>query len=487
LKVAFRTDASAQLGAGHLMRCLTLAQALHAAGAQCEFISRPLPDSLAALVASGGHGLKTIPAHLPAADDAAATVAALDGTRVDWLVVDNYGLDATWEHVMRAFARHILAIDDLADRTHDCDLLLDQNLYYDMETRYRGKLPEHCRTLFGPHYALLRAEFGAARAEASPRTGEVHQVLIFFGGMDDADCTSGALEAVEKALPAGTGVDVVIGAEHRRRAHIAEFCGSRGFQLHVQTARMASLMVKADLALGAGGSATWERCCLGLPALVVVVADNQRTLVRDGARAGLLYAPEFEDFSSASFERHLNTILDDGPALRTMSERCLAAVDGRGARRVVRALGISPVTMRQAVAEDAHHLFEWRNNLAIRQVSRNTAPIDWEAHVAWLNNVLANPDRPLLIGEQSGEAVGVVRFDIERDTAEISIYKVPRNSRSGAGSDLLAAAEQWLRERRPAVRGVVAEVLGDNPASHGLFRAAGYVSQAGRYTKRMFS
>jgi UDP-2,4-diacetamido-2,4,6-trideoxy-beta-L-altropyranose hydrolase len=468
------------------MRCLALAHALRTAGVECEFICRPLPDSLAALLTAAGHGLSLIPGPFSVADDVAATLAALDGRKVDWLVVDHYGLDAGWERAVRVCAQGILAIDDLADREHDCDVLLDQNPYAGMESRYDGKLPRSCRTLLGARFALLREEFVVARKNAVPRSGAVHRLLIFFGGMDNADCTSAAVEAAARVLPAGTAVDVVIGAEFRRREHIAEFCASHGYALHVQTSRMAALMASADLALGAGGSASWERCCLGLPALVVVVAENQRALVRDAAHAGLLFAPEFEDFSAASFAKHLRTVLADASGMSAMSERGMATVDGQGVRRVVRALGITEVAMRPATMNDARDLFDWRNDPAIRQVSRNSASIDWNTHMAWLSGVLADPDRPLLIGELAGAALGVVRFDIERDKAEVSIYKVPRQSGPGTGGDLLAAAELWLRQRHPAVRQVVAEVLGDNRASHGLFAAAGYHAEAGRYTKRMF-
>jgi len=162
-------------------------------------------------------------------------------------------------------------------------------------------------------------------------------------------------------------------------------------------------------------------------------------------------------------------------------------VDGRGARRVIRAMGVSALLVRSATRTDSARLFEWRNHPEIRAVSRCPDVIDWRTHAAWFESVVANPQRPLLIGERAGATVGVVRFDITSDRAEVSIYKVPGPSEPETGQELLAAAENWLVREYPAVRVLTAEVLGDNQASHGLFAAAGYSRSATRYTKRIYS
>jgi len=485
LTVAFRADASHELGAGHVMRCLTLADGVAQRGGQCTFISRPLPASLAGRIRAAGHRLRELDASVTAESDARQSRECLEGA-VDWLVVDHYGLDHAWESAMRAHAKRLLVIDDLADRAHDCDLLLDQNHHREAEARYARLLADGCGRLLGPRYSLLREEFREVRACVRPRTGAVGRLLVFFGGMDAANCTTEALQVLAALPSRPAAVDVVVGAEHHHLATIRALCTAQDFTLHVQSSRMAELMAAADAALGAGGSTTWERCCLGLPSFIVVVADNQRELAREATAAGVVFAPEPDAIALAGqFGRHLAGFLADGQRLRDMSARCLAMVDGRGVARVLRAMGLHDIIMRPARREDARNLFEWRNAPEIRAMSRTRDPIAWETHATWVDGVLADENRKLLIGERRGIPVGVVRFDVEGDSAEVSVYKVPGLTGPGLGADLLASAESWLARHCPSVRSLRAEVLGDNAASHRLFVAAGYEIRAAVYFKRM--
>lgn len=175
----------------------------------------------------------------------------------DWLVVDHYALDARWESALRASTKQIMVIDDIADRQHDCDVLLDQNFYADMQKRYTGKVSAHCQLLLGPRYALLRDEFRKLREQVKPRNGTVKKILVFFGGVDADNYTGRAIEALAEIGIEGLYVDVVIGAQHSCREQIKSVCAQHGFICHVQTDKMAELMAAADLAIGAGGSATY--------------------------------------------------------------------------------------------------------------------------------------------------------------------------------------------------------------------------------------
>jgi UDP-2,4-diacetamido-2,4,6-trideoxy-beta-L-altropyranose hydrolase len=468
------------------MRCLTLGDALRALGSQVCFVSAEITDSLAALIRFRGHESVRLQPLPPAGQEADArqTLEALGGRRFDWLVVDHYGLDAAWEQVLRPAAQHILIIDDLADRPHDCDLLLDQNLYTNPEARYAGLVPEPCRLLLGPRYALLREEFAKARANTHVRRGPVNRILVFFGGGDATNQTAVALEALLR-LKARCAVDVVIGAEHAARGQIERVCRDNGFQLHVHTARMAELMSAADLAIGAGGSATWERCCLGLPSLVISVAANQDRVVHDGALAGFVYAPGEVASEPERLARHVQSLIENPLLRQAMSRKAMEMVDGRGTSRVLPALGVSRVSLRTAVAADSDNLFEWRNHLSIRRVSRSGALLERAAHERWLRGVLGDPARVLLVGEAHGQAVGVVRFDTRDSVAEVSIYVVPGREGSGLGAELLAAAEGWLGSHRRHIREIRAEVLAANQPSHRLFSGAGYQLEATIYRKRM--
>ena len=500
MNIAFRVDASSQIGTGHFMRCLTLADVLSQRGAQIRFISRHLLEHLQGLLLNKGYEFMTLESQAHEEDDDLAhshwlgTTQQYDADEVlqllsdriwDWLVVDHYALDARWESLLRKSAKRLMVIDDLADRMHDCDILLDQNYYADMETRYTGKVPVNCQLLLGPHYALLREEFRQWRQQVRPRTGPVKSILVFFGGVDVDNFTGLTIEALAGLGLSGLHIDVVIGAQHPFREQIESDCSDHKFYCYVQTDRMAELMAKTDLAIGAGGSATWERCCLGLPALAISTASNQSKQVADAGSCGLLYAPEINDNIKTFINRHLPALIDNSNLIKFISNNDLQAVDGKGVSRVIRNLGCSGIEMRVAGKGDSEKIFEWRNHPKIRAVSRNREVISWEDHGKWFAKVLSSPDNVLLIGYSNSEPVGVVRFDNKDDEAEVSIYLVPGLKESGVGGDLLQCAEHWFSIHYPEIRKIVACVLGDNGRSNHLFLGAGYRVESTSYIKEL--
>lgn len=417
--------------------------------------------------------------------DAQESIQALSDQSWDWLLVDHYALDARWETALRQTTKNILAIDDLADRGHDCDVLLDQNFYSDMNARYAGRVPMHCRLLLGPRYALLGEEYRQIREQVKPRAGPVKRVLVFFGGVDANNYTGCALEALINLSIEGLDIDAVIGAMHPKRELIEAICAQHQFGCHVQTGRMAELVAAADLAIGAGGSATWERCCLGLPTFSICTAENQARQIAEAASEGLLYAPEIEDDLIHAIKRHLCALLENDYLRRALSRNAMQAVDGRGVLRVIGSLGCSNITIRLASEDDSRKLFEWRNHPKIREVSRNSGVISWEDHQEWFASVLTSPNRLLLVGQRGDVPVGVVRFDIQENEAEVSIYVVPDIEESGLGRDLLQTAERWFAGNRPGVGKVRAHVLGNNARSRRLFLGAGYQLESTCYAKRL--
>jgi RimJ/RimL family protein N-acetyltransferase len=313
----------------------------------------------------------------------------------------------------------------------------------------------------------------------------VTRVLVFFGGIDAGNYTSLALQALVNCHAIDWHVDVAIGAEHPNRKQLEAECQRHGFACHVDTNQMAELMAAADLMIGAGGTASWERCCVGLPALAFSVADNQRRVVEHAALHGLVYAPGRGPITASSIELHLKALVDNPRLLEMLSRNGLRAVDGLGVNRVVRALDYDSIVMREATLDDADALFAWRNHDSIRSVSRQTHPIAWPEHHAWLTDVLGNPNRTLLIGERNGEPIGVVRFDVTQGEAEASIYLVPARAGSGLGSRLLLAGESWLLAQRRDVTFFRAEVFEGNDRSHRLFQSTGYLGESTVYRKRV--
>lgn len=493
-RVAFRVDASQAMGSGHLMRCLTLADALARGGARCRFLLGAQAAPWREAVAARGYAVHLLSPDAAIADgadapphaawlpwgraaDAAATAAALTQP-VDWLVVDHYALDATWEAALRPRARHILAIDDLADRAHDCDLLLDHNLQPPGANRYAGLVPAGARVLLGPRYALLRPAFAALRAARGPRDGRIGRVVVFMGGVDAAGATLIALDALDAAGFVGVATDVIAGAASPWLGAIrARVAGRAATELHVDTPRVAELFAAADLALGAGGGAALERCCLGLPTLALVVAENQAAgMARLAAAGAARVLPLGSDrvATGAALAAALRELAGDPAAVRAMAAAAGAVTDGRGAERVVASLlrAVAPPRLRPATRKDARSLHAWRNDPSVRAVSFSGDPIPFAAHLAWLDRTLADPGQMILLAGWGEMDVGTVRFRVAGETATVSIALDPGLIGIGIGGPVLLGAETALAGR--PVRRIEAHVLPGNLASRRLFTACGY-------------
>lgn len=342
MKVFFRTDASVALGTGHLMRCLALARALHHKGATIVFLCRSLPSILATRVAAEGYGLVQLPDVGDWQADAVATAATM-GSGKHGLVVDHYSLGADWESSFRGRVACLLALDDAPVRAHDCDLLLDQNLHDDAAVSYLS-LATGSRLLLGPSYALLRPEFADAHCAVKARSA-VNRLLVSFGGSDPTDeaAKAHAILAARTDLRA----DIVLGPAYSGR--LTPF-GDAGERIHIlrDPPDLVSRMMAADLALGAGGISSWERCCLGLPALCIAIAANQESVARACQAAGVLrYLGTPSEVTGERLDEVISEMRQLPRALTSMSQTAWKLVDGRGAERVG-ALFVAAMTERAA-------------------------------------------------------------------------------------------------------------------------------------------
>lgn len=355
MRIAFRVDSSAAIGTGHLMRCLTLAQRLREQGADVLFVMRDLPGAMLQRPELAGFECAVLPppsggdcsdwlAHsawlgTDQATDARETLAVL-GNGVDWMVVDHYAIDRQWHSVVRQRAAKIMVIDDIADRSHDCDLLLDQNLQ-NAPDRYSELVGHQAQTLLGPRYALLRDRFAELRPRAlAKRREKLERLLIFLGGVDAAGATLLALEAIQAAEIDNLQLDVVIGPANPDRDRIRHWCGSRpNVQLFEGGVELADLMLEADLSIGAAGSASWERCCMGLPTIVVTVAENQREGAKALARAGAaIWAGDMCTLRGDDLASCLRILRTHPDHLFPLANAAAALVDGVGLARVIERL-----------------------------------------------------------------------------------------------------------------------------------------------------
>ncbi len=480
MNVIFRADSSLQIGTGHVARCLSLARALARGGAQITFVCRDLEGSVHETIAKQGFGLQLLPRQqkLTPELDAEQTIAALNAAPgpTHWVIVDHYGLDARWERAIAPRTESIMAIDDLADRPHDCAILLDQNLFPAHEMRYQKLVPAHCRQLLGPRYALIAENFQSL-ANVQPRSGVIRRILVSLGGSDAGNETGKVLEALGRLLQYKWQVDVVIGASNPNLESVRKLAEALPLaKLHVQTDRMAELMLTADLAIGAGGTTSWERCRTGLPCVTIAVVQNQVAPSRSLAQAGhTLYLGESAAVSTQQITEALETLAKCPELVRHFSLSNLSLVDGQGARRVAQLLMPAPVILRQAREQDCDAVYEWRNAEEVRQSSFASHALSLEEHRSWFAKTLANPNRALLIGSVDGSPIGVLRFDFAADaTATVSIYLVPGHSGRGLGTALLGAGSSWIRKKKQQITELRAEIRPENAASKAAFLAAGY-------------
>lgn len=348
MKVVIRADASLRIGTGHIVRCRTLARELRERGAEILFICRAHEGHQISMLENLGFkvGVLPQPAGTVAAEDeyaqwlgtsqgqdAAETGANLADGRADCLVVDHYALDEAWEGRMRPYASRILAIDDLANRHHDCDLLLDQNAGADSNARYSGMLPENCRTLFGPRFALLAPEFRSLEARIR---SDVKRVLVFFGGVDVDNITEIALDALSRSDLAHLQLDIVVGVTNPHRQRLEVKSRKRGgATVWGPQPHLADLMRDADLAIGAGGTTTWERMCAGLPSIVISIAENQRHACEVLGKDDLIvYAGTSGSVDVDHLANVTAGVLRNRTQLLELSRKARQEVDGLGTVRV---------------------------------------------------------------------------------------------------------------------------------------------------------
>ncbi|MBO9469659.1 UDP-2,4-diacetamido-2,4,6-trideoxy-beta-L-altropyranose hydrolase [Endozoicomonas sp. G2_2] len=348
-----------QIGTGHVMRCLTLADALNARGHSCHFICREHTGNLIERIRSQGcavHALPDLSGHTvdngdgaahanwlgaPWRTDAQKTREILSTLDPAWLIVDHYALAARWENSVRSEVGRLLVIDDLADRAHDANILLDQNLGRDAQD-YAGIVPSHCELLIGPSYALLRPEFAQLREDSYQRrpSRRLARLLVSMGGVDKDDATGKVLDVLRHCvLPPNTQIDVVMGrnAPWLEKVLLQANAMPWPTRVRVDTPDMARYMAEADLAIGAAGSTAWERCSAGLPSLIVLVAENQR----EGACA-------LENSGAASVVGGIADItlklpqmlekLTAPETLSAMSKASSSITDGLGTARVVESM-----------------------------------------------------------------------------------------------------------------------------------------------------
>lgn len=333
MNVVIRADASVKIGSGHVMRCLTLARLLKRHNMNVTFICRYVEGNYIKYIKKQGINVKGFHVNDELNDkvcfrkDANETIKIIEGLDVNLLIVDHYELDEKWEVMLRPYVKKMMVIDDLANRKHDCDLLLDQNYVPNFNKRYNGLVPSHCKTLLGPNYVLLREEF--FNIELRKRTGGIKNVLIFFGGTDPTNETMKAIIALNELTEYSLNVDVIVGENNPHKYEIESVCQNlKNFNYFCQVENIAEFMQFADIMIGAGGAITWERCILRLPAITITIAENQvettSLLHQIGAT---IYLGDHQSVTSFHIKKTMIQLLHDKQKVKDMIHACKSIID----------------------------------------------------------------------------------------------------------------------------------------------------------------
>ncbi|QBG35213.1 UDP-2,4-diacetamido-2,4,6-trideoxy-beta-L-altropyranose hydrolase [Litorilituus sediminis] len=357
MHIAFRVDSSTLIGYGHVMRCLTLAHALAKFGWRISFISKTHLGNINHIITAHGYqllelakGWQTVIQQdtstwlaCTQAQDAEQTINCLkENSPVDCLIVDHYAIDLQWQQLLRPYCKQLMVIDDLANRAFDCDLLLDQTLNR-TASAYLPLTPEPCQLLLGQDYMLLRDEFAKSRStakthrQAASNNLKASNILISMGGSDPDNLSYTGLLALAKlrqALPE-VSASLVLSSQSKHLEQLKQFCQQHTWcQLITDSNNMAELMLTADIAIGASGATAWERCCLGLPSLLTINADNQNLISKNLAEAGASISLGWhEDIDSEVIYQALYQLVDDKQRYQAMVTACFASCDGQGATK----------------------------------------------------------------------------------------------------------------------------------------------------------
>ena len=506
-RILIRCDASLMIGSGHVMRCRTLARDLQRHGAEVSFLCRRQHGDLINLLeqefavlalpeqdfadCSGLKGRDLYSSWLGCTQDqdAAQCLEVLAEAGINcasWIVADHYGLDATWEAQLLAGlsgsdgAPKLLVIDDLADRTHLADFLLDQNFFGSAtHQRYQDLLPPHCRQLLGPDYALLASEYALLHPLVVSRT-ELRRVLVFFGGVDRDNLSGRALEALMDPALSDLAVDVVLGLQNPHRHSVEELVAIRAnTTLHGPLPSLAGLMARADLAIGAGGSTTWERACLRLPSLVVAIAENQLPFSKALDQAGYL---QLLGYGPNVTVKQIRSALLSLIAKPMVIEPATALTDGWGSPRVSMAMlgHRGAISLRPATAADESLSLHWANDRQVRANSSAHESIAPEDHHRSFQKGLVDPNRLLLIAtSEEGCPLGQIRFDRQAASAnaesgEVAVdLWIDRCLRgNGFAAELVRLGLQAMEKCWGSAPEAVAEVLSSNTARNSCFTRA---------------
>ena len=496
MKVVFRVDAGPKVGSGHIKRCMVLANALSKSGAEIHFISRESIGYFSKEIKALNYSLTLISNNTDNNEEKELSPVALQcdifetrrairdwSDQVDWLIVDNYLLPEIWEKSLNIWVNNICVIDDFIHRKHNCNLLINQSRLETTNNVYNGLVPKSCKTLIGGNYALLDEEYSTKSRITKKRDCSVNRVLVFFGSADRANLTEKILKLIVEALKEASLdnnviFDIVTTSANNKHRLIQKLCSQyKFFNFHRDLPNLVTLMLKADLVIGGGGSSSWERLCLGLPSFVITLSDNQVEFAKILENEKLItLIGHFDDFDDTQFKGNLTNALNFGVG-SMIPENCHNLIDGLGASRCTAILKkeTKNINIRNAVFGDKNKFLFLANDVLTRENSFETGIISRETHNEVFKNWLLNFDnvKLFIFENEAGELLGQTRFEYENNCWKIDYTISPSFRGFGYGKLVLKLGIRRLANELGLVC-FLAEVKQSNRSSKKIFADLGF-------------
>lgn len=474
MRLLIRADASARIGTGHVMRCLSLAQGLHPSDPESVLVAAEITPALEQRLQAAHVRLVRVGAPAGNAEDAEKTLKIAREVKASWIVVDGYQFGADYQCRIKTAGFRLLLLDDYGHAEHySADLVLNQNLH--ANSAYYQKRESYTRLLLGTRYALLRREFLACKERKRGTPARATKILVTLGGADPDNVSNLVVQAITGLQDVETVV--VLGGSNPNISSLREaVANSPAIKLVVDAQNMPELMAWADVAVAAGGTTSWELAFMGLPSLVIVLADNQVDVAHRLSHEGIsINLGPFTKLRAEDITAALRSLLNDAPQRLAMEQRGRNLVDGDGVHKIITRLRAATIGLRRAGVEDCRRVWEWANDPGVRASAFSSELIPWESHQKWFAAKLTSLNSFMFIGSNhEGAPCGQVRLDWNgREEAEIDVNIDASSRKGGLGSALIrAGVDEALKDY--SLQTIHAHIKPDNSASIRAFEKAGF-------------
>ena len=475
-KLLIRADASAEIGTGHVMRCIALAEAWQDTIGEVFFVSSFNTQALEDRLKIKGIRIRHINNQAGTCSDAEETSQIAHQCGADWIVVDGYHFGAEYQKTIKDTGLSLLIIDDYGHADHYyADIVLNQNIYAD-----RSLFKKHepfTRFLLGTKFVLLRKEFLKWSGWRRDIPEKARKILVTLGGGDPDNVTLNVINAIRGIELNELEVKVVVGSANPHFNLIHETINEKpGITLIKNTDNMPEFMAWADIAISAGGTTCYELFFMRVPSIIIPIAENQKPVANELKTKNITKVVEVNDVKNQiKFNGLIFEFLNNYKTRSEFSERMAQYIDGKGISRVINAISCNKITLRNVKLSDCKQIWLWINDPVVRSVSFKTNPISLQDHKEWFFSAVNNPKLVYYIAEdENATPIGQARFQIEAKEAIISVLVDPEYRGMSLGTSLiLDATEKFFSET--GIEKVNALIKKGNDESWKAFIKAGYV------------